>query len=163
MTSTTPAAARDLKAIRDKNPLAGFGRAVSYLMNKENFADQKFGVWSRTLAGQVNRNHYFLVAEGTKIVGFAGWALAEETRAKAWLTGEAGDLSSTECLAGDCIVVNGWAADDETVNRFILREMRRFAVGKKAAFFKRYYADGRVRPMVLPLTDAVERHAKNGG
>lgn len=146
-----------LRAVRDKNAFAAFGRAVSYLMNKPNFRDQKFGQWSKILAGQINRRHYFLVADGDKVVGYAGWAYVDEATAKAWLNG-GGDIPSANCADGDCIVVNAWAADDERINRFVLREVRRACVGKKTAFFKRVYEDGRVRPIELPFNEALDSH-----
>lgn len=147
-----------LRAVRDKNGYAAFGRAVSYLMTKPSFAEQKFGVWARMLAGQINRNHYFLVIDGAnKMVGFAGWALVDEPYAKAWLCGS-GDLPSEACVNGDCFVVNAWAADDERINRFVLSEVRKACVGRKAAYFKRVYPDGRVRPIELPFSPALAGH-----
>ena len=146
-----------LRAVRDRNGYAAFGRAVSYLMNKENFRNQKFGQWSKILAGQINRGHYFLVTDGAKTVGYAGWAYVDEATGRAWLKG-GGDTPSANCADGDCIVVNAWAADDERINRFVLHEVRRACIGKKTAFFKRVYESGRVRPIELPLTEALESH-----
>lgn len=147
------------KAVRDPNSYAALGRAVSYLMTKPSFAAQPFGQWSRTLTGQINRKHYFLVTRSARIVGFAGWALVDESKAKSWLAGH-GDMNSNECLDGDCMVINAWAADDGAANRFVLRELRNHARGLKAAYAKRFYKDGRVRLLSIPITDALENHVQ---
>jgi hemolysin-activating ACP:hemolysin acyltransferase len=147
------------RTVRDPNAYAALGRAVSYLMTKPSFAAQPFGQWSRTLTGQINRNHYFLVAQGAKTVGFVGWALVDEDKAKSWLEGR-GDMISNECLDGECMVINAWAADDSAVNRFVLQELRKYAVGRKAAYAKRFYKDGRVRPLRIPITDVLEAHVQ---
>ncbi|MCB2113842.1 MAG: toxin-activating lysine-acyltransferase [Parvularculaceae bacterium] len=151
---------RVLRAVRDPNPFAGLGRAVSYLMTKPSFADRQFGNWSRTLTGQVNRGHYLLVSTETNIVGFAGWAFVNEDYAAAWLNGRS-DPPSNECIDGDCMIINAWAADDGEINRFILKEVRKRAVGRKAAYAKRFYADGSVRPLRLTFTPALQNHAEN--
>jgi hemolysin-activating ACP:hemolysin acyltransferase len=157
--SATPAPGRKLRAFQDPNVYAALGRAVSYLMLKPSFAAQKFGVWSRTLVGQINRKHYFFVTDGKKIVGFAGWALVTEERAKAWLAGGP-EAPSDACVDGDTMIVNGWAADDGEVNHFVRQEMRRHLVGLKGVYAKRVYKDGRVRPFNLGLNDALDAHLK---
>ena len=151
--------ARTLNAVRDPNVFAALGRAVSYLMTKPSFAERQFGNWSRTLTGQVNRRHYFFVTDGKNIVGFVGWALVDQEHAASWLEGR-GDLTSKDCIGGDCMVINAWAAEDKAVNRFILRELRKHAVGCKAAFAKRFYGDGSVRPMRIAITPALAHHIK---
>lgn len=155
--STNAAAGAALRAVRDRNAYAALGRAVSYLMTKPNFRELNFGAWSRTLTGQINRNHYFLVLEGEKMVGFAGWAFVDEELAKAWADGQA-DFGSADCVSGDCMVVNGWAADNIRVNRFITGEVRRALVGRKAVYAKRFYPGGRVRPFRLGVTEALDGH-----
>ena len=149
--------AQSLRAVRDPNPFAALGRAVSYMMTKPSFAAQPFGVWSKTLTGQVNRGHYFLVTDGSNIVGFAGWAMVDEDHAKAWLEGR-GDLQSKDCINGDCMVINAWAANNESINRFILKELRKYTVGRRAVYAKRYYADGSVRPLRVAVTPALVKH-----
>lgn len=151
------ASAPGFKAIRDDNAYAALGRVVSYLMTKPNFSDLKFGVWSKTLVGQINRKHYFLVTEGKRTVGFAGWAYVSEDKAKAWAHGRA-DFGSAECADGDCMVINAWAADSGEVNRFILEQIRHHLVGRKAAYAKRFYRNGRIRPLRVGITEAVESH-----
>lgn len=149
-----------LKAVRDANAYAALGRAVSYLMTKPSFASLKFGHWSRTLTGQINRKHYFLVTDGKNIVGFAGWALVSEENAKLWLEGR-GDIPSSDCNNGECMVINAWSADDISINQFVLRELRKHAVGLKAAYAKRFYEDGSMRPLRVPITGALGNHVAN--
>jgi len=146
-----------LKAARDKNSYAGLGRAVSYMMTKPSFAGLKFGHWAKTLTGQINRNHYFFVMEGSRIVGFLGWAFVDEALAKKWSEGRA-DVGGDECKDGDCIVINAWAADTEEVNRFILRQIRTIMKDCKAAYAKRFYKDGRTRPLRVTINDFVGNH-----
>ncbi len=153
--------APELRAMRDQNAYAALGRAVSYLMTKPSFAKQPFGVWSKTLTGQINRKHYFLVLKGNKVVGFAGWALVDEARAIDWLKASA-DFSSADCVKGDCMVINAWAADDDAINRFVLRELRKSAVGLKAAYAKRFYPDGSIRPLKIAITGAMKAHVETG-
>jgi len=152
-------ASQALRVATDPNAYAALGRAVSYLMTKPSFARQPFGVWSKTLTGQINRKHYFLVLRGAKVVGFAGWALIDENRAADWMSGS-GDFPSADCLNGDCMVINAWAADDNAINRFVLRELRKSAVGLKAAYAKRYYPDGSVRPLKVAITEALQNHVE---
>ncbi len=154
---SSDADARQFRAFRDDNTYAALGRAVSYLMTKPNFKHLKFGFWSRTLVGQINRKHYFLTAEGANIVGFVGWAFLSEDMAQAWLQNST-DFNSADCVNGDCMVINAWAADTDAVNRFNLREIRQHLVGHKAAYAKRFYKDGRVRPLRIGITDLVESH-----
>lgn len=146
-----------LKAVQDRNPYAALGRISTYLMHKPSFAKLLFGAWMRTMIGQINRGHYFLVVDADKAVGFAGWALADEARAKAWASG-GGDIDSKDCRTGDCMVINAWAADNDAVNMFIRRELRRRGLGLKAAYAKRFYEDGRVRPLRLGTTEAMASH-----
>ncbi len=157
LTTQSGADAQSLRAFKDDNPYAALGRAVSYLMTKPNFKDLKFGVWSRTLVGQINRKHYFFTTDGKKIVGFVGWAFVAEDMAKEWLEGDA-DFNSVDCVNGECMIINAWAADTEAINRFNLREIRSHLVGRKAAYAKRFYKDGRVRPLRVGITDLVESH-----
>lgn len=145
------------RAFKDDNAYAALGRAVSYLMTKPNFRELKFGAWSRTLVGQINRKHYFFTSDGKNIVGFVGWAFVAEDMAKAWLE-DAADFNSADCVNGECMVINAWAADTNAVNRFNLREIRHHLVGRKAAYAKRFYKNGRVRPLRVGITDLVEAH-----
>lgn len=148
-----------LHAVRDKNAYAALGRTVSYLMTKPSFARLNFGHLSRLLTGQINRRHYFLVMRGQQMVGFVGWALVSESAAKAWVE-ERSDLGSDQCVDGDCMVINAWAADSDAINRFVLKELRKSAVGLRAAYAKRFYKDGRVRPLRVEITEALENHVR---
>lgn len=157
-----PPAPPALRAVRDPNAFAALGRSVSYMMTKPSFAKLNFGVWSRTLVGQINRKHYFLVMQGANVVGFAGWAYVDEARAIAWVEGRA-DFGSGDCVDGDCMVVNAWAGDNDAVNHFVRRELRKYAVGRKTIYAKRFYKDGRMRPWRIPVTEKLARHVEKGG
>lgn len=152
-----PAPAGRLRAAQDTNAYAALGRAVSYMMTKPAFANAPFGHWAKTLTGQINRKHYFFVLRDGQIAGFLGWAFVDEAKAQLWVDGEA-DIGFGDSLNGDCVVINAWASDDDGVNRFILNELRRVSCNKKRAFAKRFYKDGRVRPVILEVNGAVQGH-----
>ncbi|MEM9014175.1 MAG: toxin-activating lysine-acyltransferase [Pseudomonadota bacterium] len=147
----------ELRAIQDPNPFAALGRAVSFMMTMPAFGELKFGHWSRTLTGQINRKHYFLVMDGQQVVGFLGWAFVNEDKARAWSEGRS-DISSKDSVDGDCIVLNAWAAKDDRAHRFIVKQLRKVGRNKKKLFGKRFYKDGRVRSLVLNVNEYVESH-----
>lgn len=146
-----------LRAAQDKNAFAALGRAVSYMMTKPAFANAPFGHWAKTLTGQINRKHYFFVLRGGTIVGFLGWAFVDEAKAQLWVEGKA-DIGFDDSLEGDSVIINAWASDDEGVNRFILEELRRVGRTKKRVYAKRFYKDGRVRPVILDVNAFVDGH-----
>ena len=141
-----------LRLFRPDNNLVALGLTVNYLMAKPAFANLHFGEWSRILIGQINRQHYCFVMDARdRIHGFVGWALATSEKAEAWIA-DRGELRFEDSRSGDCVIVNAWAADSAAVNRFMIDQMRRMARDKTAAYFKRYYADGRKRAVRLPLS-----------
>lgn len=146
-----------LRTAQDKNAFAALGRAVSYMMTKPAFANAPFGHWAKTLTGQINRKHYFFVLRGEAIAGFCGWAFVDEAKAQLWVEGKA-DIGYGDSLNGDCVVINAWASDDDGVNRFILEEMRQVSRLKKRAYAKRFYKDGRTRPVILDLGEIMQGH-----
>lgn len=148
-----------LRAAQDPNAFAALGRAVSYMMTKPAFANAPFGHWAKTLTGQINRKHYFFVMRSDKVVGFLGWAFVDEAKAQLWVEGKA-DIGFSDSVNGDCIVVNAWASDDDDVHRFIVKELRRVGHMKKRLYGKRFYKDGRTRPVILEVNDFVENHMK---
>lgn len=151
-----------LRAFRPTNPATALGLAVSHLMTRPAFAALRFGAWSRVLVGQINRGHYrFVLDDADRTVGFLGWVLTGEASAEAWLQGRAGfDEASRD--EADCIVFNAWAAETPSVNRFVLDLAREATLGRRLIYFKRYYADGGVRPVRMPVNAFVARNARRG-
>jgi hemolysin-activating ACP:hemolysin acyltransferase len=150
----TPRAVAGVDALRfgrERDPRVGFAESIAHLMTKPAFARAPFGHIARVLAGQVRRGHYALVKRGPRIVGFVGWARADEAHAEAWLAGTGG-LSDAEARAGDCALVNCWQADDPAVSRFIMARLAPALAGCRAVYAKRHYPDGRVRPVRLPVS-----------
>ena len=144
-----------LRAVRPDDRRCALGMAVSYLMKEPVFARLPFGQWSRVLVGQVNRGHCLFAMRGERVVGFAGWAITTRDRAEAWLTRNR-DFSSAEGRSGDVMLINAWMADDPVVNRFLVRVVRRAALQDKVAIYaKRFYQDGRVRPVRLSVGEFV--------
>lgn len=154
-----PASSTALSAIQDRDRYRALGRAVSYLMTKPAFARLSFGHWSRILTGQVNRGHYFFVVRGGTIVGFLGWAVTTEDKADRWLAGTH-PLKAEDSNAGDCILINAWAANDGAVHRFVIENLRRVGQGKRLLYGKRVYADGRVRNLKVPVSRFVPNHIR---
>jgi hemolysin-activating ACP:hemolysin acyltransferase len=149
-----------LRIKRFDNRATALGLAVNYLMNKPAFARLPFGHWSRILAGQIRRGHYFFVCTEKGVVGFAGWALGSEAEAEAWASGSP-SAQAMEGTTGDCIVLNAWAAESNDINRFLLNEMRRVGRGKAALFAKREYPDGRKRLLRLNANEIAEKHIED--
>jgi hemolysin-activating ACP:hemolysin acyltransferase len=160
-TARDPSATRHpLQILRPGNPATALGLAVSYLMTKPAFASLKFGDWSRLLVGQINRGHFcFAVDANREIRGFMGWALADSAHAEAWLAGRSG-LTYEHSKAGDCMVINGWAAESTAATRFLMQEARRIADGKTAVYFKRHYDDGTSRAVRVPVNGFVGSHVE---
>jgi hypothetical protein len=119
-------------------------------MTRPAFAAAPFGHIARALAGQVNRGHYAFAQRGEAIVGFVGWAFAEEPVAEAWLAGERG-FGDDEAARGDCVVLNFWQADTPEVSRFLVDRLIAAHPGKRRLYAKRHYPDGRLRPLRLDL------------
>jgi hemolysin-activating ACP:hemolysin acyltransferase len=136
---------------RPAQPEAALGLAVEYLCAKPAFAALPFGLWSQTLFWQVARKHYVFVLDADRRVrGFLGWAFVERPLADLWLKGESG-LTNAQCRAGDCVIVNAWAADDPCANEALMRWAGESFAGGRAVYYKRRYADGRERAVRLPL------------
>ena len=152
------ASAQNLKLARSNNPLVALGMAVNFLMTKPAFAQLRFGDWSRVLVGQINRGHYCFVTDGAnRVQGFVGWALTTEEKAEDWVEGWR-ILSSEDSKAGEYVVFNAWAANSPGVHRFLVNEVRKLIKDKKTLYFKRYYRDGRVRPVRLNVNEFVASH-----
>jgi hemolysin-activating ACP:hemolysin acyltransferase len=136
-----------------ENRAMALGLAVEYLMKKPAFAKLPFGHWSRVLTGQIKRGHYVLVLQGNKVVGFGGWAAATEGEAEAWLSGQP-NATEISGAAGDCAVINAWAADGPAVNDALVAEAMRRTQEFRMVYAKREYEDGRVRPVRMPTKRA---------
>lgn len=145
-----------LKAVRMTDANMALGLAVRLFMADKALAQLPFGHWSPILWGQIQRNHYHFIVEGSEALGFLGWCLAKESDAERWLAG--GELPFDKSYAGDCMIINAWIARGTRVNRFVLQEARHAGRNVKWVYFKRFYADGRNRPMKLAATKFISTH-----
>jgi hemolysin-activating ACP:hemolysin acyltransferase len=159
-----PSATRQsLQILRPAKPVTSLGLAVNYLMTKPAFANLKFGDWSRILVGQINRGHFcFVIDADREIQGFMGWALATSACAESWLAGRRA-LTFEDSTAGDCMVINAWAANSTTVTRFMMQEARRISRDLTAVYFKRHYEDGSTRAVRVPVNEFVGSHIERSG
>jgi len=149
-----------LAIFQPDNKALSMGFAVEYLRRQKPFSELPFGSMSGTLVGQINRGHcLFVVDEEREVRGFIGWCLTTEEIGEAWIAGTdtPADEDYTE---GDCVIINAWAADSKRIVRFMLNEGRKRLEGKRLIFFKRFYADGRRRPMRLAVTDFIDSHVR---
>jgi len=150
-----PATAPDpdqLRVMRFRDRHAALGHAVTQLMGKPGFARLPFGSWSRVLVGQINRDQYFFVARGGRLVGFAGWAFAAQADAERWRAGDPlAEMDPAGPQGGDCMIINAWQADDAAANGFVLTQMRVVGRHVQAIYARRSYPDGRLRIMRLPV------------
>lgn len=81
-----------------------------------------------------------------------GWALTGETLAEEWAEGRR-QLRSDECKDGDCVIINVFAADFPDATRALSEEGIKVLEGKRLFYAKRYYANGRTRPLRMPGED----------
>jgi hemolysin-activating ACP:hemolysin acyltransferase len=132
------------------------------MMTKPAFAAQPFGDWSRILVGQINRKHYyFVIGQKNQVEGFLGWAVTTREKAEAWVEGRERVLFQ-DSFEGDSILINAWAASSLEANRFLVDTSRKLFKDYDTLYFKRYYKDGRIKPMRLSVNDFVLQHLING-
>jgi Tfp pilus assembly protein PilF/hemolysin-activating ACP:hemolysin acyltransferase len=142
-----------MKAVKPADPATALGMAVEFLMKQPVFAGLPFGEWAQVLVGQINRGHFFFaVDEQHGVHGMFGWALTSEAIAEAWVTGR-GVLRSEDCRDGDCVIINVLAADNAEADRVLAEEGIKVLAGKRLFFAKRYYRNGRTRPVRMPGED----------
>ncbi len=140
----------ELVAVLPQNRTYALGLAAPFLASAPGYADARFADGLRILSGLIARGHYFFVLKDDQVVGFLGWALAGKEQGEAWLRGET-ELSHEDCVAGDSIIINVWHARTPEAQKFMLQHLRGTQGDKVMVFAKRHYADGRVRPVRLPL------------
>jgi len=152
------AAPGELKLWAPGDRRVSLGLAVEYLGKKATFAKLPFGEWSRILAHQAGRGRQvFVVDADRRVQGFLGWAVTTTPLAEQWLRGLNG-LSDEECLDGDSVIINAWASESNAANALLLAAARELLKDKSAVYFKRFYRDGRVRPMRLTANAFVAGH-----
>jgi len=159
--SGAPRLAVDLKVVQPRDSRVALGMAVNYLMTDPAFARLPFGQWSRVLVGQINRRHFVFVIERDKVVGFVGWAFATKAKAEAWLTANR-DLSFADSKTGEIVLANVWKASTPAANRFLVQAFRSVIRGKQMIYTKRFYRDGRIRPVRVAVNSFVKRHIDRG-
>ncbi|WP_170153399.1 tetratricopeptide repeat protein [Roseiarcus fermentans] len=167
--ATTPDVRRDraektgdgpLALWKPEDPAAALGLAVEYLSGKPAFARLQFGEWSRVLFYQAARGHnLFVVDQSRRVHGFLGWAFTVRAAAEKWVEGLSG-LRDDECRAGDCVIVNAFAADTRDANRVLVEAMRERFADKRTLYFKRHYRDGRTRPMRVNVSPFARGRAR---
>ncbi len=130
----------------------GLGIAARLMLGQPAFAGLPFGPWMGTMLAQAERGHvrFFLDADET-VRGFFGYGLCSRTDAEAWAFRDA-RLDGARCREGPCMIVNAWIGLEPAVRPAMVAEARHLTADKEAFYFKRFYPDGRVRPVRLPRT-----------
>lgn len=55
-------------------------------------------------------------------------------------------------------MINAWLAKTDRTNRFLLEQLRVVCQDQRLVYAKRFYKDGRVRPVRLAVNQAVASH-----
>jgi hemolysin-activating ACP:hemolysin acyltransferase len=139
-----PAGQNRLQLRQFDNQATALGTAVGYLMTRPAFARLAFGTWTHVLLGQVSRRHYVFAYDVDNVVGYAGWALADDV--EAWLNGDGGALPD-DGRTGDSLVVSAWAVTSPEAHRLLVEHLGRAAAGKNIVYGKRIYRDRHARPI----------------
>lgn len=148
-----------LRLGRAKNSALALGLAVNHLMNKKAYDAVKFTSWSKILAGQVNRGHYcFVFNQDSLVVGMIGWAYASRDVAERWVRGQ--PVGPMDSKRGSCIIFNLWSADDREINALVFHAARQAMIGCETLYYRRLYADGRLRPVRLSVNQFVKKHVE---
>jgi hemolysin-activating ACP:hemolysin acyltransferase len=150
------------RATRDRSPYSACGRTVSYLMNIPNLARLPFGQLTRLVVGQINRGQYFFVLDpSSRICGYCGWTQATHAEAEAWLKGSS-DFESLKPADGPVCVINVWQASETGANAIIIGALRRMLhPATELIVARRFYPDGQIRPVRLPLSGKQLRSGKS--
>ncbi len=147
-----------LQLVTFTDPSVALGVAVRLTMRHRVFAEMPFGEWAEILAAQANRGHQaFIIDETREVRGFFGYALASRSNAEAWANGTR-RLTSDECHAGDCLILNVWVSSDRPTLGFMVRAFRRLGQNKQAVYFRRMYAGGTTRVSCIFNNDIIARH-----
>jgi hemolysin-activating ACP:hemolysin acyltransferase len=137
-----------LKCSRAENDMVALGIAANMLHNSPPFDGLSARNFIGTLLGQISRKHYVFTMRGEKILGYAGWALCTEEIARAWSEGRY-TPKNEESIDGPCVMVVTFFAENPEATRFQAQYLRRLKPDA-ALIGRREYADGRLRPLVLP-------------
>lgn len=157
---TTTPPGQTMRSGRVDDDYKALGMAAGLFMNEPSFARLRFGHWTSILVGQIRRKHYLFAFEDKRLTGFVGWALTDHAKAEAWITGS--ELAFEDSKEGDHIVVNAWVAKTSRTHQYLVDQMRQIGKGRQAYYFKRFYKDGRVRPVRLPVGSFVNEHLDRG-
>ena len=130
------------------DPYRALGRAAALCARHPAFAGRPFGQWTRVLMGQVNRGDYRFVLKDRGLIGFLGWVRTDAGGAERWLS----DAPPEPVPDGDHVILNALACDDPGALPFIARKAGTLVPAPFTLVAKRFYADGRVRPLRLPIT-----------
>lgn len=129
-----------------RNGLYAFGMAVNLLRRSRPFSTYEFGKFSNVLMGEIQRKHYVFAISADRPVGYVGWALCNESIARAWV--ESRNVPTyRECMEGDCWVGITYYAESTPVCWTLARYCRNLYPELKVYGIRDY--GGRERPTNL--------------
>ncbi|TFF22004.1 hypothetical protein E3C22_15255 [Jiella endophytica] len=129
----------------DVNRHAAVGRALAYCMTDDVFGQMPLRAIARLIIGQVNRSQYFFLMEDGVVHGYCGWMRCTAADGEAWVTGRQPEPHPVP--DGEACIVNMWKSSGPEVNAAISRELRRRLADATHLYARRFYADGRIRPV----------------
>ena len=135
---------------RYTNKVFALGQAVNLLRDVSPFSGYQFDRIANVLIGQIRRNHYVFTIAGGRAVGYAGWALCEESVARAWIE-QRYVPSFEECLNGDCLVGITFYARTPEVCRFQARWCRNLYPDTQIFGIRDYGAHERPKQLGNPV------------
>jgi hemolysin-activating ACP:hemolysin acyltransferase len=145
-----------LRAVLIKDAATALGLAIGHLMSKPAYESIGFASWSRVLIGQINRGHYrFIMDNGDRVAGFLGWTYTDRETAENWVAGKSGKDAPQP---GNCVVFNVWSSERGEVGKLLLDSARQAMQGCDLVYYRRLYANGRVRPVRLSVNAFVQKH-----
>ncbi len=132
-------------------------------MGEPSFARLPFGFWTSILVGQIKRKHYIFASEGKTVTGFLGWARTSEEVAERWLRPRRARSPSPNPSTATASSSTPGSPRPIATNRFLLDQLRVIGRDGRLVYAKRFYKDGRVRPVKLSVNDAVAGHIVTKG
>lgn len=135
---------------RYSNKVFALGQAVDLLRDVRPFSGYQIDRIANVLIGQIRRNHYVFTIAGGRAVGYAGWALCEESIARAWIE-QRYVPSFEECLSGDCVVGITFHARTPEVCRFQARWCRNLYPNAQIFGIRDYGAHERPKQLRNPI------------
>ena len=135
---------------RMQNPAVALGLSVTAMVRDAALANLRFGAISRMLIGQINRGHYLLAMKADSEEGMVGWMPVRAEDAERWLDFDE-DVPNAPDTETDAVALNIITYRNRRALDALVAGMKTEFAGFRHLYAKRVYADGRVRPVRMPI------------